>query len=89
MSRIESKTLLVTDVVESIISLIRRNLIARTNVTSNITTGDTVINVENSFQYKPGEEIVLIDHTYNVNGGAHENQMEFAIVKEINNTWGD
>jgi len=86
MSRRESRTVLVTDVVEAIRSLIRLNLIARTNVTSDVTTGDTVVNVENSFQYKPGDEIVLIDHTYNVPGGAHEGRMELAQIKEVNNT---
>ena len=86
MARRESKTVLVTDVVEAIRSLIRLNLIARTNVTSDVTTGDTVVHVENTFQYKPDEEIVLIDYTYNQPGGVHEGRMELARIKEVNNT---
>ena len=73
-------------VINSIIDLVNKNIIAKTNVTSDVYTGDFVVNVENSFQFKENQEIVLIDWTYNVEGGEHYNVFEYAKVDSVNNT---
>ena len=54
----------VVPVVDAIIDLIRKNIIARTPVTSDVLVGTTTIYVENSFHFNDGEEIVLIDSGY-------------------------
>ena len=76
----------VTDVVDGIIRLLKQNLIAKTNVVSNVVTGDVLVYVENSFHMEPDQEIVLIDYNYNVEGSAHYQTYEYAKVKEVNNT---
>jgi hypothetical protein len=68
------------------IDVIKYNLIAKTNVTSNVTTGDTVVFVENSFHFKKDEEVVLIDWNYNNPDHSHYNVFEYAKIKEVNNT---
>jgi len=72
--------------VDALIDIVNRNIIAKTNVTSNISTGDVIVNVENSFQFKPNQEVVLIDWTYNVEGSAHYNVFEYAKIQSVNNT---
>jgi len=76
----------VTEVVDGIISLIRKNLIAITNLASDATTGEVLINVDNSFHYNDGEEILLIDYGYNDESSPHYQKYEYAVIKEVNNT---
>lgn len=73
-------------IVDSLINLIKLNVIAKTNVTSNITTGDVIVNVENSFHFRANEEIILIDYNYDVVGSSHYQIFEYAKIKEVNNT---
>lgn len=72
--------------VDAVINIIKRNLIAKTNVTSDVTTGDIVVNVENSFHFKANEEIILIDYDYNTEGSPHYQVYEYAKIKKVNNT---
>lgn len=76
----------VEQIIDGIRDLIKKNLIAQTNVTSNVTTGDVIINVENSFQFYPDQEIILIDWGYNDSSHVHYQQYEYSRVKEVNNT---
>jgi hypothetical protein len=76
----------VVEVTEGIIDLIKKNMIAKSNLESSVLTGEILINVENSFHYNDGEEIVLIDFTYNTEGAPHHNVYEYAVIKEVNNT---
>lgn len=71
---------------DGIIDLIKKNLIAKTNLISDASVGDTTLNVYNSYRFHKGEEIVLIDFGYNVSGHIHNGVMEYAKVKEIINT---
>ena len=73
-------------IVDGIIDMIDKNMIARTNVTSNVLTGDININVEDSFRYNANEEIVLIDFNYSVPGTDHYNIFEYAKIESVNNT---
>ena len=41
----------VVPVVQSLISLINRNIIAKTKIISDINVGDTIVNVENTFHF--------------------------------------
>ena len=41
----------VTTVVNGLINYIRNNMVARTNVTANVSTGDVTVSVENSFKF--------------------------------------
>lgn len=76
----------VTEVIDGLIDLIRKNLIAKTNVVSDALTGQVLVNVENSFHYNKGEEIVLIDYGYNDPSSPHYQRYEYSVVKEVNNT---
>lgn len=76
----------IESVVDAIIDIINKNIIAKSNVISNIISGSNVISVENSFQFSPDQEIVLIDWGYNQEGSTHYQIFEYAKVKEVNNT---
>lgn len=73
-------------ITDAIIDIINKNMIAKTNVTSNVTSGDVLVHVENSFQFSADQEIVLIDYGYNVEGSTHYQIFEYAKVLEVNNT---
>ena len=76
-------------IVDAIIDIVKQNIIAKTNVTSDIHTGDTVIYVEDSFQFrdwKNTREIVLIDYDYNNVGTPHYQIFEYSEIKKVNNT---
>ncbi len=76
----------VTEVIDGLIDLIEKNLIAKTNVISNALTGEILVNVEDSFHYNDGEEIILIDYGYNDVSSPHYQIYEYAVIKEVNNT---
>lgn len=76
----------ITDIVDGLISLVRQNLIAKTNLTSDVTTGDIQITVENSFHFNDSDEIILIDYNYNVPGSDHYQKYEYAVIDEVVNT---
>jgi hypothetical protein len=61
-------------------------MVAKTNLVSNVLTGEVLVNVENSFHYRPGQEIVLIDYGYNEESSPHYHIYEYAQIKEVNNT---
>lgn len=71
---------------DAIIDVIKKNMIAKTNVTANVISGDVVVNVYNSFQFSSNQEIVLIDYGYNIEGNQHYQIFEYAKVLEVNNT---
>lgn len=76
----------ISEIVDAIIDLIKKNIIAKTNITQDVNAGDTVIKVVNSFHFKRNQEIVLIDNGYNTKGSSHYQKFEYAIIKEINDT---
>ena len=76
----------VTEVSDGLIDLIQENIIAKTNLVSSALTGDVLIQVENSFHYNDGEEIILIDYGYNDESSSHYHIYEYASIKEVNNT---
>ena len=73
-------------IIDTIIDLINKNLVAQTNVVSNVYTNDTIVNVENSFHFRPNQEIVFIDYGYNIKNDPHYQKFEYAKVKQVNNT---
>lgn len=76
----------VEQVVDGIRNLIKKNLIATANVTSDLLTGDVILNIDNSFKYNDGEEFIVIDNNYNVEGATHYRQYEYLQIKQVNNT---
>lgn len=74
------------EIVDAIIDLIKKNISARTNVVSDVSSGDTTIFVENTFHFNENEEVVFVDFGYNVPGSTHYNQFEYAKIKNIINT---
>ena len=76
----------VAPVINGIIDLIRKNIIAKTNVTSNVLTGDILVEVENSFNFNDGEEIILIDSGYNNNMSPHYKKYEYCQINRVINT---
>lgn len=81
-----SQDLGIEGVVDGIIDLIKKNLIARANIGSDITTGDTMIYVDNTFFMEQYQEVVLIDSGYNDPSSNHYDQYEYARIKEIVDT---
>jgi hypothetical protein len=73
-------------IVDAIIDIINKNMIAKTNVTANVTSGDVLVHVDNTFQFSDNQEIVLIDYGYNVEGSTHYQVFEYAKILEVNNT---
>jgi len=76
----------VVPIVDGMIDLIKKNIIAKSNAISDITIGSTVVNIENSFFMEKDQEVILIDWDYNVEGTAHYDTYEYASIKEVNNT---
>jgi hypothetical protein len=76
----------ISDIVDAMLDLIKKNLIAKTAVTADVSIGDTTISVINSFHFKAGQEVVLIDYDYNVEGSPHYHQYEYAVVKSVDDT---
>ena len=72
--------------VEGMIDLIAKNFVAKTNVSSDVMTGDVIVNVENAFHFDNGQEVVLIDYGYNDPASPHYQMFEYARIKEVNNT---
>jgi hypothetical protein len=73
-------------IVDSILDLVKINLISKTNLTSSANSGDTIINVENSFNFFSGQEIVLIDYGYNDPSSEHYQKFEYAVIKSVIDT---
>jgi hypothetical protein len=76
----------IENVTDGVIDLIKKNIIAKTDVISDISIGDTTISVYNSYRFHAGEEIVIIDFGYNQPGHVHYNSFEYARIKTVNNT---
>jgi hypothetical protein len=78
----------ITELIDGMIDLIRLNIIAKTNVTSDVLTTN-IVKVQNSFYFEPGQEVVLIDFGYNnenYSPTSHYEVYEYARVKEIPDT---
>jgi hypothetical protein len=73
-------------IVDSIIDVIKKELIAKTDLSSDALIGDTTISVVNSFHFYAGQEIVLIDWGYNDSTSAHYQIYEYAVVKSVTDT---
>ena len=76
----------VEQIITGMIDLIDKNLVARSNVFSDALTGQTLVNVEDSFHFDDGQEIILIDYDYNVESAPHYKNFEYSRIKEVNNT---
>lgn len=76
----------VEPLVDTIISLVKKNLVAKTNITSDVLVGSNTISVYNSFHFSADQEIVLIDYGYNIEGDPHYQIYEYAKIKSVNNT---
>lgn len=74
------------EVIDGIISLIKKNIIAKTEITSDINTGDITVNVSNSFHFNDGEEIIIIDDGYNDEADVHYQIYEYAQIKKVVDT---
>jgi len=73
-------------IADGIIDIIKKNIIAETDVTSDVSTGDTDIAIDNAYRFHADEEIVLIDYGYNQQGHTHHNVFEYARIKSVNST---
>ena len=72
--------------IDTLISLIQKNIVAKTDITSDVLSGANTISVKNSFHFKANQEIVLIDYGYNIEGNEHYQIFEYAKIKKINST---
>ena len=73
-------------IADGIIDLIKKNLIAETDVISDVSIGDTTIFVENAYRFHADEEIVLIDYGYDQPTHAHYHIFEYARIKSVDST---
>lgn len=76
----------VEEIVDAIIDLIKKNLIARTPITQNIAFGDKEVYVTNTMQYRAGEEIIFINNYYNDSNSNKYQVYERARIKSIVDT---
>lgn len=76
----------IEQVVDGIRDLIDKNLVAKSNVISDVLTGQILINVQNTFHFSPDQEIILIDYGYNDEASPHYQIFEYSRVKEVHNT---
>jgi hypothetical protein len=76
----------VVPVVSGLIDLIDKNLVSKSNVTSNALTGDILVSIEDSFHFTDGQQIVLIDYDYNVESSPHYQKYEYAVIDRVINT---
>lgn len=76
----------VVTIVEGMIDIVDKNLVSKTNVISDVLTGEVMVNVENAFHFDNGQEVVFIDYNYNIEGSDHYHVFEYARIKEVNNT---
>ena len=76
----------VVPIVDGLIDIIDKNIIAKSNLVSNILTGEILVNVENSFHYSDGQEIILIDYGYNDPTSPHYQKYEYAVIDTVINT---
>lgn len=76
----------VVPVVNAIIELIDKNIIAKSNLVSNALTGEILVNVENTFNFVDGQEIILIDYGYNDPASPHYQKYEYAVIDRVVNT---
>lgn len=76
----------VTEIVDAIVDLVKKGIIAKTNVASDVVIGNTIVPINNAFQFRADDEIVLIDYGYNQDGHVHNNVFEYAKIKQVNNT---
>jgi hypothetical protein len=73
-------------IVDSIIDIIKKELIAKTSLSSDASIGDTTISVVNSFHFYAGQEIVFIDWGYNDETADHYQMFEYSVVKSVTDT---
>ena len=73
-------------IADGIIDLIKKNIIAKIDILSDVSIGDTIINVDNSYRFHDGEEIVLIDFGYNQSGHIHYKKFEYAKIESVDST---
>jgi len=76
----------ITEIIDGMVDLVQKNLISKTNVVSDALTGNVLVNVENSFHYNSGEEIIIIDYGYYDRSSPHYGIYEYAVVRAVNNT---
>ena len=76
----------VVEVGQALVDIIKDNIIAKTNTTANVVASATIVPVVNTFQFRPQEEIVLIDYGYNVQSSPHYKQFEYATIQSVSNT---
>jgi len=78
----------VTEVVKGLLDLIKKNIIARTNITSDVLHSN-IVTVENSFHFQPDQEIILIDYGFsddNYSPTSHFDVYEYARIKKVIDT---
>jgi hypothetical protein len=73
-------------IVDSVIDILKAELIAKTSLTADVNAGDTTISVVNSFHFYAGQEIVFIDYGYNDSTSAHYQIFEYSVVKSVTDT---
>lgn len=76
----------VVPVVNAIIDYIDKNMVAKSNLVSNALTGEILVNVENTFNFTDGQEIILIDYGYNDPASPHYQKYEYAVIDRVVNT---
>lgn len=73
-------------IADGVIELIKKNIIAKTDLLHDANVGSSVINVKNAYRFKKDEEISIIDWGYNDSSHPHYQIFEYAKIKEVNDT---
>jgi len=76
----------ISAIVDSMIETFNKELIAKTDLISDVSSGDTTIFVKNSFHFYANQEIVFIDYGYNDQSSPHFQKFEYSVIKEVVDT---
>ncbi len=80
------KVIGVTALVDSLMDLVKKNIIAKTDLTADAVIGNSTVSVYNAFQFRKGDEVVFIDYDYDYEDLPHFKTMEYAKIKEVLST---
>ena len=76
----------VVEVGQALVAIIKDNIIAKTATTANVASSATIVPVVNTFQFRPKEEVILIDNGYGVQASPHYKKFEYATLQSVSNT---
>ncbi len=73
----------ISEIIDGMISLIKKNMIARNDIVQNVSPGATTIFIQNAFRFDKDEEITVLDNGYNDENSSHYRTIETVRIKSV------